>query len=125
METLDLRRFGHMVRAIEDQKLIKDLVAVNAVPEVCITSNIVLKVFNDVAAHPLRRMFDAGLKVTLGSDDPSFFRTSIGKEYQIAKEQLGFTDAELLKISRNAIEEAFVDEKTRKKLLKKLTPKAA
>ncbi len=123
-DILKTRRFGHMVRAWEDEALIKDLLKINAVPEICISSNMLMKVFNDVAEHPLRRMFDAGLKVTLGSDDPSFFNTSIGREYQIARECFGFSDKELLQISRNAVEEAFVDEKTRAILLKKLAPKA-
>ena len=65
-------------------------------------------------------MFDSGLKVTLGSDDPTFFRTSIGREYEIAQKEFGFSDAELLQLSRNAIEEAFIDQDTRAILLSKL-----
>lgn len=116
-DSLGIRRFGHMVRAIEDEALMRELVAVKAVPEVCVSSNLALQVYPDYAAHPLRRMFDAGLKVTLGSDDPSFFGTTIGREYQIAQEHFGFTDAELLVLTRNAIEEAFIDEVARAKLL--------
>ena len=117
---LHVRRFGHMVRAIEDEGLMQELRQMNAVPEVCVSSNMAMKVFNSYAAHPLRKFFDYGLKVTLGSDDPTFFGTSIGREYKIAKEQFGFSDSELLKISKNAVEEAFVDEPTRKKLLQKI-----
>jgi len=117
---LKTRRFGHMVRAIESPALMKELKAINAVPEVCVSSNMAMKVFKDYKSHPLRKFFDAGLKVTLGSDDPSFFNTSIGREYQIAQDHFGFGDAELLQISRNALEEAFVDEATRNKLLAKL-----
>lgn len=123
-DLLSLRRFGHMVRAIEDADLIRDLQKIKAVPEVCVTSNLAMKVFNSVADHPLRKFFDAGLKVTLGSDDPSFFNTSIGEEYRIAQEKFGLTDAELLQVTRNAIEEAFVDEPTRKRMLGKLILRA-
>lgn len=119
-DLLSIRRFGHMVRAAEDDALIAEQRAINAVPEVCVSSNICLKVYPDFAHHPLRKFFDAGLKVTLGSDDPTFFGTSIGKEYQIAQDHFGFTEAELLQISRNALEEAFVDAETRAKLLKRL-----
>lgn len=119
-DILGCRRFGHMVRAVEDQQLWDELVAIKAVPEVCVSSNLFLKVYPDYAAHPLRRMFDSGLKVTLGSDDPTFFRTSIGREYEIAQSEFGFSDAELLQLSRNAIEEAFVDEPTRARLLAKI-----
>jgi adenosine deaminase len=117
---LKARRFGHMVRAIESPALMKELKAINAVPEVCVSSNMALKVFKDYTSHPLRKFFDAGLKVTLGSDDPTFFNTSIGREYQIAKDHFGFTDRELLQISKNALEEAFVDDATRARLLAKL-----
>lgn len=119
-DVLGCRRFGHMVRAVEDKQLWDELVAIKAVPEVCVSSNLFLKVYPDYASHPLRRMFDSGLKVTLGSDDPTFFRTSIGREYEIAQTEFGFSDAELLQISRNAIEEAFVDEPTRARLLAKI-----
>jgi adenosine deaminase len=114
---LGVRRFGHMVRAIEDDSLMAGLVESNAVPEVCVSSNLCLRVFEDYASHPLRKFFDAGLKVTLGSDDPTFFNTSIGREYEIAKEHFGFSDDELRQVTRNAVEEAFVDAPTRQRLL--------
>lgn len=120
LKHLKNRRFGHMVRAIEDDGLMAELQAINAVPEVCVTSNLVLKVFRDYASHPLRKFFDAGLKVTLGSDDPTFFGTSIGREYQIAQAHFGFTDDELLQITRNALEEAFIDEPTRAELMSRI-----
>jgi adenosine deaminase len=122
---LNVRRFGHMVRAIDSSALVKELKAGNAVPEVCVSSNMALKVFKNYAEHPLRQFFDAGLKVTLGSDDPTFFNTSIGREYQIAQEEFGFSDDELLQLTRNAVEEAFVDEPTRTALLAKLKTSAA
>ena len=117
LDVLKPNRYDHMVRAIEDPKLMEDLKSVDAVPSVCVSSNLVLKVYKDYSEHPLRKFFDAGLKVTLGSDDPTFFYTSIGREYEIAKKEFGFTDKELLQISRNSIEAAFVDEKTRTRLL--------
>lgn len=120
LDILHVRRFGHMVRAAEDADLMRDLVALRAVPEVCVSSNLVLKVFDGYGAHPLRRFFDAGLKVTLGSDDPTFFNTTIGREYQIAHDHFGFTRDELLTLSKNAVEEAFIDAATREKLLQKI-----
>jgi adenosine deaminase len=101
-DVLKVRRFGHMVRAIEDKKLIDELKTHKAVPEVCVSSNLVLHVYKDYTANPLRKFFDAGLKVVLGSDDPSFFGTSIGREYQIARDHFKFTDDELRQITRNA-----------------------
>lgn len=120
-DILKIRRFGHMVRAIEDPALIEEQKAINAVPEVCVSSNMALKVFPDYRSHPVRRFFDAGLKVTFGSDDPPFFRTSIGREYHIAWEKFGFSEKDLARVSRNAIEEAFIDDATRGRLLDKLS----
>lgn len=116
-EKLHIRRFGHMVRAIEDDEVMAEQKSINAVPEVCVSSNLALGVYADYAAHPLRRFFDYGLKVTLGSDDPSFFNTSIGREYQIAHDKFGFSPAELLRLTRNAVEEAFTDDACRTALL--------
>jgi adenosine deaminase len=116
-DVLKIRRFGHMVRAIEDSALMEEQKAINAVPEVCVSSNMALKVYTDYRKHPLRKFFDYGLKVVLGSDDPTFFRTSIGREYQVANEKFGFTEKELQKLTRNAVEEAFIDDATRGKLM--------
>jgi adenosine deaminase len=119
-EELGVRRFGHMVRVVEDETLLRDLAKIKAVPEVCVSSNLCLKVYPSLKVHPLRRMFDAGLKVVLGSDDPSFFGTTIGREYALAHTDLGFSLADLRTLTRNAIEEAFVDEKTREMLMEKI-----
>ncbi|MDE2335977.1 MAG: adenosine deaminase [Alphaproteobacteria bacterium] len=119
-DVLNIRRFGHMVRAIDDPLLVEEQKKIGAVPEVCVSSNICLKAFKDYAAHPLRKFFDLGLKVVLGSDDPAFFGTSIGREYEIAQKHFGFSDDELKKITRNAVEEAFVDDATRARLLARL-----
>ena len=109
-----------MVRAIEDRDLMQELKEIGAVPEVCVSSNLCLKVFKDYKSHPLRIFFDFGLKVVLGSDDPTFFHTSIGREYKIAQDEFGFTETELLRVTRNALEEAFMDDTTRVKLLAKV-----
>lgn len=124
-DLLNIRRFGHMVRTIEDDALVDEQLKINAVPEVCVSSNLCLKVYPDYASHPLRKFFDAGMKVTLGSDDPTFFGTSIGHEYEIARDHFGFTVPELLQISRNAVEEAFVDAETRTRLMQRIDAYAA
>ncbi len=117
---LGCKRFGHMVRAIEDGELLKELKEHGAVPEICISSNMALKVFKTYDEHPLRQFYNMGFDVTLGSDDPSFFNTSIGKEYEIAKEKFYFSEEELLQITQNAVNAAFVDEEVREKLLNKI-----
>ena len=114
-------RIGHGVRLIEDPALMKEIIARGVVLEVCPTSNILLmpQYGGDFANHPLRRLYDAGVKVTFNSDDPGLFGAdcSIGGEYAIAHDKFGFTDDELRGVTRTAIEAAYVDETLRKRLL--------
>ncbi len=119
-DALDLvkpSRVGHGVRAIEDPDLVRRLVDLGTVLEVCPGSNIALKVFPDLASHPLRKFHDAGVKVCINSDDPPFFGTSLAQEYDWASSAFGFTDEEINGMTRTAIEAAFVDEETRARLL--------
>lgn len=119
-DILGVQRIGHMVRIIEDEDLMRQIKDAGIVPEVCVVSNLVLKVYPDYKSHPLRKLFDYGFKVTLGSDDPSFFRTSIGHEYQIAQDHFGFSDDELVELTRNAINAAFVSAEMKKTLLSRM-----
>ncbi|MEM9999515.1 MAG: adenosine deaminase [Pseudomonadota bacterium] len=114
-------RIGHGVRAIEDPALVDRLAEEAIVLEVCPASNIALKVFDDYAAHPFTQLRDAGVIVTLNSDDPPHFKSSIAREYEIAQDHFGLTDSALTAITGHAIEAAFVDDETRAKLLAKLS----
>ncbi|MBZ7923837.1 adenosine deaminase [Ensifer adhaerens] len=113
-------RISHGVRAIEDMELVRRLADTGVVLEVCPGSNISLQVFPDFASHPLRALHAAGVRVTLNSDDPPFFHTSLAQEYDIASAVMGFTDAEINGMTRTAIEAAFVDEPTRQRLLARI-----
>lgn len=113
-------RISHGVRAIEDADLVRRLADAGVVLEVCPGSNISLQVFPDFASHPLRALHEAGVRVTLNSDDPPFFHTSLAQEYDIASAVMGFSDAEINGMTRTAIEAAFVDEPTRKLLLARI-----
>ncbi|MCW5707299.1 adenosine deaminase [Shinella sp.] len=113
-------RISHGVRAIEDGDLVRRLADEGVVLEVCPGSNIALKVFPDFEHHPLRALHEAGVRVTLNSDDPPFFHTSLAREYEVASSVMGFSDEALLGMTRTAIEAAFVDEPTRQRLLSRL-----
>jgi len=115
--TLPITRMGHGVRAIEDPALVAELAERGIVLEVCPTSNVVLGAYADYGAHPFRALRDAGVRVTLGSDDPPYWQATIGGEYAVARREWGLTDSELRAITRTAIEAAFVDEATRRSLL--------
>lgn len=113
-------RIGHGVRAIEDPDLVKRIADEGVVLEVCPASNIELKVFASFAEHPFKALRDAGCKVTLNSDDPPYFWTSLQREYDIAKEHFCLADKELTGVTRIAIEAAFVDRATKAALLARL-----
>ncbi|MCH2546784.1 MAG: adenosine deaminase [Alphaproteobacteria bacterium] len=116
IEALPVTRIGHGVRSIEDADLVKTLAARNISLEICPNSNIALSVYPDFAAHPLRKLYDAGVVGSLNSDDPPFFWTNLAQEYMTAKNDFGFTDAELTGITRKAIEVSFADAHTKQKL---------
>lgn len=120
VELVRPHRIGHGVRAIEDADLVKRLADLGTVLEVCPGSNIALSVFPDFQSHPLRKLRDAGVKVTINSDDPPFFHTSLKREYELASSAFGFGDDEINAMTRTAIEAAFVDEATRAELLAKI-----
>ncbi|KOF13620.1 adenosine deaminase [Ensifer adhaerens] len=113
-------RISHGVRAIEDADLVLRLADDGVVLEVCPGSNISLQVFPDFAAHPLRALHEAGVRVTLNTDDPPFFHTSLAQEYDIASAVMGFSDDDINGMTRTAIEAAFVDDATRQRLLARL-----
>jgi adenosine deaminase len=113
---LPVTRIGHGVRSAEDPALMAELARRGIVLEVCPGSNVALGLYADRAAHPLHRLIDAGVPVTLNSDDPPFFHTSLGLEYEMA----GLGEQELRVIARRTIEASFVDADTKRKLLKEM-----
>ena len=113
-------RIGHGVRAIEDADLVRRLADAGTVLEVCPGSNVALGLYPDFDAHPFPRLAEAGVKVTLSSDDPPFFDTSLAAEYETAARHFGLDEMGLRAVTRRSIEAAFVDEETRAALLAKL-----
>jgi adenosine deaminase/aminodeoxyfutalosine deaminase len=101
-------RIGHGIRAIDDPVLVAHLSKHQIPLEVCITSNVLTGAVTSLASHPVRRLFDAGVPITLNTDDPGIFRTSLAREFEIARTQFGFTEAELAEIQQNAERYRFV-----------------
>jgi adenosine deaminase len=120
LDHLKPARIGHGVRAIEDPALVDRLAGEGIVLEVCPGSNIAIGVFPSYEAHPFPKLRDAGVRLTLSSDDPPFFHTSLAREYRTARAHFGLDDAALLETTRTSIEAAFVDEDTRAALLARL-----
>jgi adenosine deaminase len=104
---LPVTRIAHGVRAIEDPSLVAELAERGTILEVCPTSNVALGVFPSYERHPLGALREAGVRVTLGSDDPPYFGCSIGGEYAVAQQRFGLEEEELMDITRTAVEGAF------------------
>src|SRR5579872_5566222 len=98
-------RLGHALSAIDDPELM-ELLAERQVPlEICVTSNLRTGCCGRPAEHPLRRYFDAGLMVTLNSDDPALFGSDLEGEFRRAADEFGFTQEQLRELAANSIEE--------------------
>jgi adenosine deaminase len=104
-------RISHGVRAIEDPKLLQIIVDQKIPLEVCPSSNVQLGMYPDFKSHPLKQLHDAGVVLSLNTDDPGFFATNLTREYQIAYEYAGFSESDLIKVTKTALASAFIDEK--------------
>jgi adenosine deaminase len=120
MELPGITRISHGVRAVEDPALVEQLAERGLVLEVCPGSNVALGVYPSFEQHPLRALHAAGVRVTLGSDDPPYFGTSIGREYENASARMGFGDDELVAMTRDAVHAAFADDALKADLLARL-----
>jgi adenosine deaminase len=109
LDLLRVARIDHGIRALEDAALTARLVR-DAVPlTVCPLSNLKLKVVDEMAAHPLKVMLDAGLQVTVNSDDPAYFGGYVNANYRAVQMALGLDRNDLARLARNSFEAAFLD----------------
>jgi adenosine deaminase len=108
------------VRAIEDPALVAELAERGIVLEVCPSSNVALGLFPSYADHPLGALREAGVRVTLGSDDPPYFGCSIGSEYAVAREHHGLEEEQLIDVTRLAVGVGFAEDAVKEGLLARL-----
>jgi adenosine deaminase len=113
---LPVSRISHGVRSVEDPALVSELAARGTVLECCPTSNVVLGIYPSHEEHPLPALRAAGVKVTLGSDDPPYFGATIEGEYEMCAQRMGFDEDDLRDVTLTAIEAAFCDERLRDEL---------
>jgi adenosine deaminase len=120
IENLPIKRIGHGVQIIHSPETIRLVKERNIALELCPSSNIRLGLFNSFAEHPLPILLDAGIQISINSDDPPFMATTVGDEYRRVQHAYQYDDNQMNKITAMAITCAFVDEVTRSKLLSKL-----
>jgi aminodeoxyfutalosine deaminase len=107
---LNLRaeRIGHGLTAAQDPDLIEELAQRQVPVEICLTSNIRTGVCKSISDHPVKTYFDQGVMITLNTDDPAMFGTTLSREYQLAQEAFAFTDEHLRELARNSFEASFL-----------------
>ena len=117
LDRLGIERVDHGIRAIEDPALVARLARDGVPLAVCPTSNVRTGAVPSLAQHPLRRLYDAGVRVTVNSDDPTFFGASVVDELVLCVSTLGFAPRELAVLAGHAAAAAFLPEPARARLL--------
>jgi adenosine deaminase/aminodeoxyfutalosine deaminase len=105
---LKAERVGHGITATQDPELLEELARRQIPIEICVTSNLRTGCCPALLQHPVRRFFDEGLMLTLNSDDPAMFRTSLVNEYELVQQNFNFTDDHLRELARNSFEASFL-----------------
>lgn len=116
VRALGVDRIGHGTRAAEDPALVAWLVEHRVPLEMCPISNLRTGVVASLSAHPIRAFFDAGAVVTVNTDDPEMFNTSLEDEYEALATHLGFTWDEIRALNRNALAAAWCDDEEKRRL---------
>ncbi|MFH7593660.1 adenosine deaminase [Streptomyces racemochromogenes] len=117
LDDLHASRIGHGVRAAEDPRLLKRLADRQITCEVCPASNVALGVYERPEDVPLRTLFEAGVPMALGADDPLLFGSRLAAQYEIARRHHAFTDAELAELARQSVRGSAAPEEVKAKLL--------
>ena len=105
---LQAERIGHALTAVQDPELVDELATRQIPVEICLTSNIRTGCCASFSEHPIRDYFDRGVMITLNSDDPAMFHTSLTREYELAQENFAFTDEHMRELARNSFEASFL-----------------
>ncbi|WP_369777763.1 adenosine deaminase [Streptomyces sp. R33] len=113
---LGAERIGHGTSATQDPELLAYLAEHRIALEVCPTSNIATRAVTDLDRHPVKEMVQAGVLVTINSDDPPMFGSDLNNEYAVAARLLGLDERGLAQLAKNAVEASFLDEAGKAKI---------
>jgi adenosine deaminase len=108
VDALGAERLGHGIRSVDDPQLLRHLRERRVVLDVCPTSNVRTGAVTSVEVHPLRELFDAGVRISINSDDPIFFQTTMIDEYRLAAQSFGFDARELEQVAIDSARATFL-----------------
>ena len=108
LRDLGAERIGHGTSSVQDAELVAYLAEYQVPLEVCPTSNVATRAVDVLENHPIRQMYDAGVLVTVNSDDPPMFGTTLNREYEIAAELLDLDEPGIARLAKNAVQASFL-----------------
>lgn len=117
LDGLGAQRIGHGVRSVEDPTLVAHLADAGVTLEICPQSNVALGVYPDLESVPLRELYEAGVRIALGADDPLLFGSRLLDQYEAARHVHGFTDDEIAELARMSIRGSAAPDDVRARLL--------
>jgi aminodeoxyfutalosine deaminase len=113
-------RIGHGLSIPKDPELVEVLAQKQVPVEICLTSNLRTGACVSIEQHPVKQLFEEGLMLTLNTDDPAMFQTSLNHEYELAAEKFAFTEEQLRELARNSIEASFLPVERKLMLLQQI-----
>ena len=117
---LGATRIGHGVKAIENNSTIEHIKQNNITLEICPISNLNTKIYNDISSHPIKKLYDENISITISTDNRTVSNTTLNDTYQILRDTFHFTKEDFIKMNQNAINASFINEHEKELLLKEL-----
>lgn len=120
IDLLEIKRIDHGNNSLQDEQLVAEIVKRDLALTVCPLSNLALRVVEDLKAHPLKKMMNLGLKVTINSDDPAYFGGQVNKNYEEIQKALNLTKEDLYQLAKNSFQYSLLDTDTKNKYINEL-----
>lgn len=120
IDILGIKRIDHGNNSLQDEKLVQEIIKRDIALTVCPLSNTALRVVDDLKNHPLKKMMELGLKVTINSDDPAYFGGQVNKNYIEIQKALNLSKLDLYQLAKNSFQYSLLDEKAKEPYLNEL-----
>lgn len=120
IDLLGIKRIDHGNNSLQDEKLVQEIIKRDIALTVCPLSNTALRVVDDLKNHPLKKMMDLGLKVTVNSDDPAYFGGQVNKNYEAIQEALNLSKYDLYQLAKNSFQYSLLAENKKQGYLNEL-----